>query len=55
MKYYRFILIGCDGVWKVFTAEDAASFVVKVLEVRNYYKYISSCYSLCNAYTHMYS
>ena len=29
----RFILAACDGLWKVFGAEEAAQFILKVLEV----------------------
>lgn len=29
----RFILIACDGLWKAFSVEDAAKFVIQVLEV----------------------
>ena len=39
LQNYRFILIGCDGIWKVFSAEDAAKFVIQVLEVQYVYPY----------------
>ena len=32
---YRFILIACDGLWKAFSVEDAARFIINVLEVVN--------------------
>ena len=32
----RFILIACDGLWKVFHVEDAARFIINVLEVVTY-------------------
>lgn len=30
----RFILIACDGLFKVFTPEEAVNFIVSCLEVR---------------------
>ena len=29
----RFILVACDGLWKVFSTDEAAAFVTSVLEV----------------------
>jgi integrin-linked kinase-associated serine/threonine phosphatase 2C len=29
----RFILVACDGLWKVFSTDEAADFVTSVLEV----------------------
>ena len=29
----RFIIVACDGLWKVFSSEDAAKFVLQVLTV----------------------
>ena len=33
LLFCRFILIACDGLWKVFSAEEACKFIVSVLEV----------------------
>ena len=29
----RFIIVACDGLWKVFTAHEAATFVDAILQV----------------------
>lgn len=31
----RFILLACDGLFKVFTPEEAVNFILSCLEVRN--------------------
>lgn len=32
---FRFILLACDGLFKVFTPEEAVNFILSCLEVRN--------------------
>ena len=34
LNFASFILIACDGLWKVFSVEEATKFIVSVLEVR---------------------
>lgn len=32
----RFIIVACDGLWKVFTAQEAAKFIDTILEVSKF-------------------
>ena len=34
LNFASFILIACDGLWKVFSVEEATKFIISVLEVR---------------------